>query len=64
MKRIVVLTCVFLIGALGTIGAEREPLNDGEPHGDPPYLIEDGWTPLLNGKDHYCPVKSRIESAG
>ena len=51
MKRIVVLTCVFLIGALGTIGAEREPLNDGEPHGDPPYLIEDGWTPLLNGKD-------------
>lgn len=52
MKRVVVLTCVFfLMGALGAIAEEREPLNDGEPHGDPPYLIEDGWTPLLNGKD-------------
>src|SRR2546425_4789963 len=20
-------------------------------HGEPPYLLEDGWTPLLNGKD-------------
>jgi hypothetical protein len=27
------------------------PLNDGEPHGDPPFLLEGGWTPLLNGKD-------------
>ena len=27
------------------------PVQDGEPHGDPPYLIERGWQPLLNGKD-------------
>ncbi len=27
------------------------PLNDGEPHGDPPFLLEEGWVPLLNGKD-------------
>lgn len=26
-------------------------LNDGEAHGDPPFLVESGWTPLLNGKD-------------
>jgi hypothetical protein len=26
-------------------------LNDGDAHGDAPYLIEDGWRPLLNGKD-------------
>jgi hypothetical protein len=25
--------------------------NDGEDHGDPPYLIEDGWRALFNGKD-------------
>ena len=25
------------------------PIQDGEPHGDPPYLLEDGWEPLLNG---------------
>jgi len=27
------------------------PVQDGEPHGDPPYLLEQGWQPLLNGKD-------------
>jgi hypothetical protein len=27
-------------------------LNDGEDHGDAPYLIEDGWKPLFNGKDY------------
>ena len=27
------------------------PVQDGEPHGDPPYLLEDGWEPLLNGTD-------------
>jgi hypothetical protein len=26
-------------------------VNDGHAHGDPPYLLEEGWTPLLNGKD-------------
>jgi hypothetical protein len=26
-------------------------VQDGEPHGDPPYLLEDGWDPLLNGTD-------------
>src|SRR6266404_181864 len=26
-------------------------LNGGDAHGDAPYLIEDGWRPLLNGKD-------------
>ena len=24
------------------------PIQDGEAHGDPPYLVEDGWEPLLN----------------
>jgi hypothetical protein len=27
------------------------PVQDGEPHGDPPYMLEPGWDPLLNGKD-------------
>lgn len=26
-------------------------LNDGERHGDPPFLLEDGWRPLINGQD-------------
>lgn len=31
--------------------AQRPKLNDGEAHGDAPYLLEEGWRPLLNGKD-------------
>ncbi|MBY0504198.1 MAG: DUF1080 domain-containing protein [Bryobacteraceae bacterium] len=26
-------------------------IQDGEAHGDPPFLQEPGWTPLLNGRD-------------
>ena len=31
--------------------ASDRPVNDGHPHGDPPYLLESGWTALLNGRD-------------
>lgn len=32
--------------------AQKSPeFTDGEAHGDAPFLLEDGWTPLLNGKD-------------
>jgi len=40
------LVLLFLSGF--PLGAQ---INDGEPHGDPPYLLEEGWRPLLNGKD-------------
>ncbi|HZQ53559.1 MAG TPA: DUF1080 domain-containing protein [Bryobacteraceae bacterium] len=26
-------------------------VDDGNSHGDPPFLLERGWTPLLNGRD-------------
>jgi hypothetical protein len=26
-------------------------IQDGDSHGDPPFLLEEGWEPLLNGKD-------------
>ena len=36
-------------------GQARQPgssvIQDGYAHGDPPYLLEDGWEPLLNGRD-------------
>ena len=38
--------------ALLPLAAQRRPqLNDAEMHGDPHYLIEEGWKPLLTGKD-------------
>jgi hypothetical protein len=41
------------------------PVQDGEPHGDPPYLLEDGWQPLLNGRDlagwHACDPAAKNE---
>jgi hypothetical protein len=46
----------FLPAALAFCGSRGMaqvllPLNDGEAHGDPRYLLEEGWTPLLNGRD-------------
>jgi hypothetical protein len=43
---------ILILALLTPLLAQRRPeLNDGEMHGDAPYLLEDGWTPLLNGKD-------------
>jgi Domain of Unknown Function (DUF1080) len=44
-------TIAVLILFLPALAQRRPVLNDGEMHGDAPYLLEDGWTPLLNGKD-------------
>lgn len=46
MRRILLLLAPLVLAA-----QQRPELNDGEAHGDAPYLIEDGWRPLLNGKD-------------
>lgn len=44
------LFLLCLIAAV-SLGAQQPQLNDGEEHGDPPFLVEGGWSPLLNGKD-------------
>lgn len=42
----------LLLPLLGFVWAQqRSPLTDGEHHGDPPFLLEEGWQPLLNGQD-------------
>jgi hypothetical protein len=40
-----------LLFAVTVNGAQHVELNDGQPHGDPPYLLEKGWTPLLTGSN-------------
>lgn len=42
---------VVLCAMLAAMAQSRSPITDGEAHGDPPYLLEDGWKPLLNGSD-------------
>jgi hypothetical protein len=44
-------TVFLLLAALPGFAQQRAQFNDGEPHGDPPFLVEDGWKPLLSGKD-------------
>jgi hypothetical protein len=44
-------TIAVLALAMPLAAQGRLVLNDGEAHGDPPFLLEQGWTPLLNGKD-------------
>lgn len=45
--RVSLLLLFVLCGALSA----QVNVNDGEDHGDPPYLQEEGWKPLLNGHD-------------
>ena len=33
------------------LAQQRPQLNDGDEHGDAPYLLEDGWIALFNGHD-------------
>src|SRR3954447_1345335 len=42
---------LLMIILLPLAGQKRPEVNDGEMHGDAHYLIEDGWKPLLSGKD-------------
>jgi hypothetical protein len=43
---------IFLLTLSLFLAAQTLPeFNDGQPHGDPPFLVENGWRPLLNGKD-------------
>ena len=50
MKRPTVLILLLLITA--SVWAQSPPeLNDGEAHGDPPFLLESGWVPLFNARD-------------
>jgi hypothetical protein len=44
------LVCTLLLVSLAA-GADAPPVNDGNGHGDPPFLQESGWRPLLNGKN-------------
>jgi hypothetical protein len=44
-------TLALVLLVLPLCAQQKRQLNDGEMHGDPPFLLEDGWTPLLNGKD-------------
>jgi hypothetical protein len=52
MKRTVLalISAGLLLQALA-FSQQKAELNDGDSHGDPPFLVEDGWQPLLNGKD-------------
>ena len=50
-KKLFPLVGLVILLVLFASAQQWPQFNDGEPHGDPPFLIEDGWTPLLNGKD-------------
>ena len=50
MKRASVV-CLLLVLTLAVLAQKRPELNDGDAHGDAPFLVEDGWTPLVNGRD-------------
>ena len=59
-----VLAVAALAAGIVLAGAGPVPLNDGQSHGDPPFLLEGGWRSLLNGKDLGGWVYRTPEKAG
>ena len=45
------LLALLALGLLLQQGPPYSAVQDGDSHGDPPYLLEEGWEPLLNGQD-------------
>ncbi|MCX6619952.1 MAG: DUF1080 domain-containing protein [Acidobacteria bacterium] len=45
------LYLIFLLGACGGFAQEAPQYYHSEVSGDPPFLAEKGWRPLLNGRD-------------
>jgi len=60
MKTILISSAAALSFLLQGVAADFPKVYDGWDHGDPPFLLEEGWTPLLNGTnlDGWSFVKS------
>jgi hypothetical protein len=59
------LATLLALGALLQQPPRPSVIQDGEAHGDPPFVLEEGWEPLLNGKDlsgwKACDEKAKSE---
>ncbi len=51
MKKTTILLALLITIDAAVASSQTPPVNDGNHHGDPPYLLEEGWKPLLNGKN-------------
>ena len=65
MRTFVAMVLLAALGPQQPPSGGYSPVQDGYPHGDPPYLLETGWEPLLNGKDmsgwKACDAKANSE---
>jgi hypothetical protein len=53
-RKSMIRICLPVLGFALAVQLAAQPaiqLNDGDSHGDPPYLLEPGWKPLLNARD-------------
>src|SRR3974390_2864826 len=47
-RRVLIL---LSLASLACLAQAPSPIQDGDAHGDAPYLVEPGWMPLFNGHD-------------
>jgi hypothetical protein len=47
--RALLLVIAALLAQAPAAPPTYSPIQDGDAHGDPPYLLEEGWAPLLDG---------------
>jgi hypothetical protein len=51
LRRTLLLRTGYALAAVSASGQKLPDLYHDEQYGDPPFLTESGWRPLLNGKD-------------
>jgi hypothetical protein len=51
MRKLSIGWCLLPLICFPAAAQKLPELNDGEDHGDPPFLLEEGWRPLFNGRD-------------
>ncbi len=51
MRKLSRVALVLLLACCSLTAQKLLELNDGEHHGDPPFLLEEGWRSLFNGRD-------------
>jgi len=51
LRRVLFFTLLTGVASFAQSANAPSPLQDGDAHGDAPYMLEPGWTPLFNGHD-------------
>jgi hypothetical protein len=51
LRRVLIITLLSCVAGFAQNSKGPSPIQDGDAHGDAPFMLEPGWAPLFNGHD-------------